>query len=70
VRNVFTPDLLSSVLSSTCYINSSAESDSRNVTKDINYENDNFVSVILGFIVAQGTAVGRETGEALADKTR
>jgi hypothetical protein len=45
--------------------NQYAESGSRNVMRDINHVNNSFISVIRDFIVAQGTAVGTETGEAL-----
>jgi hypothetical protein len=40
-----------------------AQSGSRSVAKD--FVNNSFISVICDFIVAQGSALGRETGQAL-----
>jgi hypothetical protein len=57
-----------SIIRRTCCITRTAEGGSRNVTKDINHENNNLISVIRGFVVAQDTAVGTKTGEALQSR--
>jgi hypothetical protein len=52
----------------TCCITSTAESGSRNVTRDINDVNKSFIFLICDFIVAQGIAVGRGIGHVLESR--